>query len=42
MFKKFYEGDFNIRRLNYGLISLIPKMKEVHAHLFVGSGLQRC
>jgi hypothetical protein len=27
MFKKFYVGDLNLSRLNYGLISLIPKLK---------------
>jgi hypothetical protein len=28
MFQKFYVGDLNQSRLNYGLISLIPKLKE--------------
>jgi hypothetical protein len=28
MFQKFYVGDLNLSRLNYGLISLIPKLKE--------------
>jgi hypothetical protein len=27
MFGKFYRGELNITRLNYGLISLIPKIK---------------
>jgi hypothetical protein len=30
MFGKFYRGEFNISRLNYGLISLIPKIKEAN------------
>jgi hypothetical protein len=30
MFDKFYRGELNLRRLNYGLISLIPKSKEAN------------
>jgi hypothetical protein len=30
MFNKFYVGELNLRRLNYGLISLIPRLKEVN------------
>jgi hypothetical protein len=30
MFDKFHRGEFNISRLNYGLISLIPKIKEAN------------
>lgn len=28
MFRKLFEGSLNLSRLNYGLISLIPKLKE--------------
>jgi hypothetical protein len=28
MFNNFHRGDFNLRRLNYGMISLIPKLKD--------------
>jgi hypothetical protein len=28
MFRKFHSGDLNLSRLNYGLISFIPKLKE--------------
>jgi hypothetical protein len=30
MFGKFHRGGFNISRLTYGLISLIPKIKEAN------------
>jgi hypothetical protein len=30
MFDKFYRGELNLSRLNYGLISLIPKSKEAN------------
>jgi hypothetical protein len=30
MFDKFYKGELNLSRLNYGLISLIHKSKEVN------------
>jgi hypothetical protein len=30
MFDKFYRGELNLCRLNYGLISLIPKSKEAN------------
>jgi hypothetical protein len=30
MFEEFQRGDLNLSRLNYGLISLIPKMKEAN------------
>jgi hypothetical protein len=30
MFNKFYVGELNLSRLNYGLISLIPKLKEAN------------
>jgi hypothetical protein len=30
MFNKFYRGELNLSRLNYGIISLIPKSKEVN------------
>jgi hypothetical protein len=30
MFGKFYRGEFNISRLNYGLISFIPKITEAN------------
>jgi hypothetical protein len=30
MFGKFYNGELNLSRLNYGLISLIPKLKKVN------------
>jgi hypothetical protein len=28
MFNNFHRGEFNLRRLNYGMISLIPKLKD--------------
>jgi hypothetical protein len=46
MFELFYKGELNLRGLNYGLIYLIPKLKEVNninaipAHMLAGSGLQ--
>lgn len=30
MFNDFHKEDFNLRRLNYGMISLIPKLKEAN------------
>ena len=30
MFNKFHSGDLNLSRLNYGMISLIPKLKEAN------------
>jgi hypothetical protein len=30
MFNNFHRGDFNLRRLNYGMISLVPKLKEAN------------
>jgi hypothetical protein len=30
MFSDFHRGDFGLRRLNYGMISLIPKLKEAN------------
>lgn len=30
MFNNFHRGDFNLRRLNFGMISLIPKLKEAN------------
>jgi hypothetical protein len=30
MFEKFYKGKLNLSRLNYGMISLIPKLKEAN------------
>jgi hypothetical protein len=30
MFEKNHRGELNISRLNYGLISLIPKLKEAN------------
>jgi hypothetical protein len=30
MFQSLHRGDFNLRRLNYGMISLIPKLKEAN------------
>jgi hypothetical protein len=30
VFEKFYRGEVNLGRLNYGLISFIPKMKEAN------------
>jgi hypothetical protein len=30
MFEKFHRGELNISKLNYGLISLIPKLKEAN------------
>jgi hypothetical protein len=30
MFQKFYLGELNLSRLSYGLISLIPKLKEAN------------
>jgi hypothetical protein len=30
IFQKFYVGDLNLSRVNYGLISLIPKLKEAN------------
>jgi hypothetical protein len=30
MFNKFHRGELNLSRLNYGLISLIPKTKEAN------------
>jgi hypothetical protein len=30
MFNKFYVGELNLCRLNYGLISLIPKLKDAN------------
>jgi hypothetical protein len=30
MFEKFHKGELNLSRLNYGLISLIPKLKEAN------------
>jgi hypothetical protein len=30
MFQSLHKGDFNLRRLNYGMISLIPKLKEAN------------
>jgi hypothetical protein len=30
MFEKFYKGELNLSRLNYGMISLIPKLKEAN------------
>jgi hypothetical protein len=30
MFEEFQRGDLNLSRLNYDLISLIPKMKEAN------------
>jgi hypothetical protein len=30
MFQRFYMGELNLSRLNYGLISLIPKLKETN------------
>jgi hypothetical protein len=30
MFGEFFKGEFNISRLNYGMISLIPKLKEAN------------
>jgi hypothetical protein len=30
MFDKFYKGEVNLTRLNYWLISLIPKLKEAN------------
>jgi hypothetical protein len=30
MFDKFYKGELNLSKLNYGLISLIPKLKEAN------------
>lgn len=29
MFQDFHRGQFNLRRLNFGMISLIPKLKDV-------------
>jgi hypothetical protein len=46
IFELFYKGELNLSRLNYGLISLIPKLKEANnikaipAHMLAGSGLQ--
>jgi hypothetical protein len=31
MFEKFHRRDLNLSRLNYGLISLIPKLKEANS-----------
>jgi hypothetical protein len=30
MFTEFYRGELNLSRLNYGMISLIPKLKEAN------------
>lgn len=30
MFKDFYEGKLDVHRLNYGVIRLIPKVKEAN------------
>jgi hypothetical protein len=30
MYEKFHRGELNLSRLNYGLISLIPKLKETN------------
>jgi hypothetical protein len=30
MFETFHRGELNLSRLKYGLISLIPKMKEAN------------
>jgi hypothetical protein len=30
MFSNFHRGDFNMRRLNYGMISLVPNLKEAN------------
>jgi hypothetical protein len=30
MFDSFYKGELNLSRLNYGMISLIPKLKEAN------------
>jgi hypothetical protein len=30
MFQEFFRGDLNLSRLNYGMISLIPKLKEAN------------
>jgi hypothetical protein len=30
MFDRFYKGELNLSKLNYGLISMIPKLKEVN------------
>jgi hypothetical protein len=30
MFNDFYKEDFNLRKLNYGMISLIPKLKDAN------------
>jgi hypothetical protein len=30
MFHDLFRGELNLSRLNYGLISLIPKLKEAH------------
>jgi hypothetical protein len=30
MFNKFHRGELNISGLNYGIISLIPKIKEAN------------
>ena len=38
MFKDFHEGLLDIKWLNYGVITLVPKLKE--ANLLVECGLQ--
>jgi hypothetical protein len=30
MFEKLYNGELNLSRINYGVISLIPKLKEAN------------
>jgi hypothetical protein len=30
LFKDFHKGDLDIRRMNYGIISLVPKIKEAN------------
>jgi hypothetical protein len=30
MFQALHRGELNLRRLNYGMISLIPKLKEAN------------
>jgi hypothetical protein len=32
LFNEFYNGDMDVKRINYGIITLLPKVKEVEKY----------
>jgi hypothetical protein len=34
LFNEFYNGDMDVKRINYGIITLLPKVKEVENTTF--------